>query len=234
MNNDLNSNGGGGAPAGAVHDDNPDQKRDDGGRWVKEGGGSSGSGAGGSSGQNLGNPESNTGRSRNSAPIAELKGDELGVRDGESIQDAAHRYYDELRKSPAKRDGFGIVEFTRVGRNKLDSASRPDPKRLKLLPAVRLIIERGDYIGCAELSKERKDGLVAFHYFEGNVMVGGEKKFAGVSVGEDAFKHKFYNLTEDPDALLAAKKRKAQGSSEEKILSPAPSRTSQAKPLTQV
>ena len=184
--------------------------------------GNSNPNGGGSAGQSPGNPESNTGRSRNGAPIAELEGDELGIRDGESIQDAAHRYYDTLRKSPGKREGFGIVQFTRAGRNKLNSASLPEPERLKLLPAVKSIIERGDYIGRANVAQERKDGIAAFHYFEGNVKIDRATRFVGVSVEEDARGNKFYNLVENPDTLLEAKKRKAQGSSEEKVLSPAP------------
>jgi hypothetical protein len=188
------------------------------GQFVSKGGGEAGAQA-----NESGNPEENTGRSRKSAHVVELKGDELGVKNGETIQDAAHRYYETLRSNPANREGFGSVAFTRVGRNKLDSASLPDPERLKLLPAVKPLIEHGDYIGRAEVKEKRKDGIVAYHYFEGNVKIGGATKFAGVSVGEDAFKHKFYNLTEDPDVLLEAKKRKALGSSEEKVLSPTPS-----------
>jgi phage-related protein (TIGR01555 family) len=149
------------------------------------------------------NPENNTGRSRSRAPISELSGNELGVKDGESLQDAAKRYYETLTNNPANREGFGEVRFYKgSGWKKLESASLPDPERLKLLPSVKPIIEHGDYIGRSDSNKQRKDGIVAFHYFEGNVKIGDETKFVGVSVGEDSRGNKFYNLNQDPDVLL--------------------------------
>jgi hypothetical protein len=179
--------------------------RDEAGKFSESGGGSVEKAEG--------NPEDNTGRSRNSDPVSELSGNELGIEEGENIRDAAYRYYETLRKNPAHRKGFGSVEFTRVGRNKLGSSSLPEPERLKLLPAVKPIIERGDYIGRSNLKEERKDGIVAFHYFEGNIKIGGKPKFLGVSVGEDSRGNKFYNLTENPDTLLA--KKKARESAED-------------------
>jgi hypothetical protein len=154
-----------------------------------------------------GESKSKTGRSRNSAPVVELTGNELGIRRGETIKEAALRYYEGLRKGdPAKREGFGEVEFTRVGRRKLKDGSLSEQEHLKLLPAIKPIIEKGDYLGRAELDKARNDGIVAFHYFEGNVKIGNETKFVGVSVAEDRRGNKFYNLNESPDVLLARKK----------------------------
>jgi hypothetical protein len=78
---------------------------------------------------------------------------------------------------------------------------------------VKQVIEKGDYIGKAEINKPRKDGTVRFHYFEGNVTLDGKKRFVGVSVGEDSRGNKFYNLNEDPDVLMA--KKKARDSAED-------------------
>jgi hypothetical protein len=153
-------------------------------------------------GEKLQDPEKNSGRSRNSAPVAKLEGSELGVKSGESVKEAAIRYYAELKKSPANREGFGKVEFTRKGQDKLNSSALSDSEKLKLLPAVKNIIEHGDYIG----RTDGKGSVVAYHYFEGNVTIGGVKKFVGVTVGEDNRGNKFYNLNENPDVLLVKKK----------------------------
>jgi hypothetical protein len=199
------------ADAGEFKED--EHPRDEDGRFGS--GGGKGDGCGGSAKPDSSdNPENNTGRSRNSAPVIELKGNELDVKPGDSLKDAAHRYYEDLRKNPVEREGFGKVEFTRVGRNKLDSSSLPDPERLKLLPAVPSLIQHGDYLGRSGLMKERKDGMVAFHYFEGNVKTKEGTKFVGISVGEDKRGNKFYNLTENSDALL--EKKKARKSAEMK------------------
>jgi len=191
----------------AGNKDQPRGKPDNAGQFAKvPGGGSSGKAGEKIKESASNNPENNTGRSRNNAPVTELSGNELDIKPGESVQDAAIRYYDALRNNPAEREGFGKVEFTRKGRDKLTSASLPEQERLKLLPAVKPLIEKGDYIGRHKLEKERKDGVVAFHYFEGNVTIGKEKKFIGVSVYEDKSGNKFYNLVENPDVLLAKKK----------------------------
>jgi hypothetical protein len=109
-----------------------------------------------------------------------------------------------LRKNPVEREGFGEVKFSRLGRDKLTGVSLSDPERLKLLPAVKPLIEKGDYIGRAG-AEGRSDGMVAFHYFEGNVKIGNQTKFIGVSAAEDRNGNRFYNLTESPDVLLKNK-----------------------------
>jgi hypothetical protein len=170
-------------------------------------------------------PEENSGRSRNDPPVATLTGNELGQKPGESIHDAALRYYDSLANDPASRKGFGKVDFYKgSGWKKLKTTSLSAPERLKLLPAVKDVIEKGDYLGRSELKKPRNDNIVAFHYFEGNVSLNGKAHFIGVSVGEDAFGNKFYNLVKDPDILVS--KKKSAGLTEFAIRRPALSKDS--------
>jgi SPP1 gp7 family putative phage head morphogenesis protein len=145
--------------------------------------------------------------------VATLTGNELAMLEGESVRDAAKRYYEnELMKNPAYREGFGKVNFHKgSGWKKFLSTSLSSPERLKLLPAVKQVIEKGEYIGKFSPGNKgipRKKNIAAYHHFAANVEILGGKKFVGVTVIEDVFGNRFYNLTEDPDILL--KKKKSQ------------------------
>jgi hypothetical protein len=159
---------------------------------------------------------------RDKPPVAHLSGDELGIRKGETVKDAAKRYYEGLMKDPANREGFGEVKFYKghsSGWGKLESTSLSDDEQLKLLPAVKPVIERGEYLGYAkptinendsEKTRRRKESIAAYHYFEANVSLNGKNKYVGVTVIEDKYGNKFYNLVKDPDIVYERKGKAAQ------------------------
>ncbi|MDR0736814.1 MAG: hypothetical protein LBF51_08330 [Zoogloeaceae bacterium] len=168
-------------------------------------------GAGGESNKESMKPR---GIARDKPPVVSLKGDELGQKEGESLKDAARRYYEnDLMKHPANREGFGEVKFYKgSGWSKFESTTQSDPEQLKLLPAVKPVIEKGEYLGKAtpdDKTSEKKKNISAYHYFEANVGMPDGKKYVGVTVIEDHEGNKFYNLTQDPDEIYARKQRRS-------------------------
>lgn len=141
------------------------------------------------------------------APIARVVGDELGTDlSPENAVERARAYYrSNLQGQPVTREGFGTVQFTGKGWGKLKNGLKVDADKLRLIPAIRSIIEHGDYGGREALNKERSDGVVAFHFFTAPIDLGGRVLKAAVSVAEDANGNLFYNLNRDPDALIAKK-----------------------------
>jgi hypothetical protein len=148
------------------------------------------------------------GIARDKPSVAHLSGDELGIRKGETVKDAAKRYYEGLMKDPAKRDGFGEVKFYKgSGWSKFEHTSKSDEEQLRLLPAIKPIIEKGEYLGSSkpDSSEGKKKDIVAYHYFEANVSLNGKNKYVGVTVIEDKQGRKFYNLVKDPDVVFQRK-----------------------------
>jgi hypothetical protein len=74
-----------------------------------------------------------------------------------------------------------------------------DPFKLRALPAVRGILEHGEYLGREAPSHPRKDTIVAFHRFAGPVDIGGDSRRATVLVYERADGSKFYDLNAKRD-----------------------------------
>lgn len=130
-------------------------------------------------------------------PVAVLNGTELGVEADAPLTElraAAIAYYRrELQQTTVDREGFGVVLFTGTGRGKLRSFSA-DPNKLRLVPAIRSIIERGTYLGREQRYKPRRDSVVAFHRFMGAVQLGERTLHARVIVTEDVQGNKFYDL----------------------------------------
>ena len=69
-----------------------------------------------------------------------------------------------------------------------------DPSILQMLPAVKAVIEKGQYIGPDELHKRRKDDIVRFHRFKAPVVRDGKVHDVAVSVAEDKVGNLFYDL----------------------------------------
>ena len=140
------------------------------------------------------------------APIAKLTGRELerfagpeGLPDDQAVRGAASRFYDaELRPRTVTSPDIGAVGFERRGREKVISSSA-DTTKLRLLPAVPDIIEGGKYGGRRVAETPRRDGVVAFHWFEASVDLDGRPVRVGITVYEDARGNKFYNLNTDPE-----------------------------------
>lgn len=84
---------------------------------------------------------------------------------------------------------------------------KTDELKARLFPAIPDVIERGQYHE-REVVTGRKDDIVAFHYFDGRVDVGGNVVQVGATVAEDSRGNLFYNINHDADVLWA--KRKAR------------------------
>ena len=142
------------------------------------------------------------------APVVSLTGEEVGKNiTAENAVELARTYFKEhLQGSTVSRDDIGEVRITGKGWKKLRRGLTTDPLKVKLIPAIPAIIERGEYQGREGLIKERTDDVVAFHFFTAHVEVEGRIVEAGVSVAEDSFGNLFYNLNHDPEVLLAKRK----------------------------
>lgn len=143
------------------------------------------------------------------APVSTLRGDELGtdLTPETELATALAYFRTNLQGTTVTREGFGEVAFTGKGWKKFLSSARIDRSRLALLPAVREVIQHGDLLSSDQVEKPRKDKIVKFHHFAGNVEVAGKTVRVGVSVGEDRDGNKFYNLVPDPAAQLAKRNR---------------------------
>ena len=88
---------------------------------------------------------------------------------------------------------IGTVRFSAKGIGETLN-SNVDPRTLRMLPAVKAIIEKGQYIGPEELHKRRKDNIIRFHRFKAPVLRGGKTYDVAVLVAEDSFGNLFYDL----------------------------------------
>jgi hypothetical protein len=155
-------------------------------------------------------------------PVATLTGEEIAplTTDLVSLRTAAIDYYRrELQRGQPAHTVIGDVTFAKRGRQKLEH-TRANPDKLRLVPAIRALLEKGRYDGRTPVDKPRKDGIVAFHWFEADVELQGQMRRVGVNVYEDAQGNKFYNLTPDPDMVNApeARSHKSQaGASETRL-----------------
>ena len=136
--------------------------------------------------------------------VAQLTGDEIS---GENLFESAREYFkNNLQGTVINRAEIGEVRISGKGWEKFRSGLKIDPLKAKLTPAIKPIIESGEYHGRAELTKPRADDIVAFHYFSGNVQVGDQIVSVGVNVGEDSRGNLFYNLNHNPESLLRKQK----------------------------
>jgi len=140
-------------------------------------------------------------------PLAVLRGDELGTGLAvENVIDRAKSYYRGNMPTAVAHAEVGTVHFIGKGWQKVKSGLKTDLERARLIPAAPAIIERGKYMGREALPQMRKDGVVAFHHFQGIVEMDASRYAVGISVAEDANGKIFYNLNRNPNKLL--KKRK--------------------------
>ena len=123
----------------------------------------------------------------------ELKGDELGFTD-EEIRENGLKYFKEnyQGKEFDNPELKGIL-FSRVGLNKLKSNSA-DIEKIKAIPALKDIVEKGKYQGSEDLIHPRQDGIIKFHRINHDVSINGQKENMSVLIGEDRDGNRFYNL----------------------------------------
>lgn len=123
----------------------------------------------------------------------ELKGNELGFTD-EEIRENGLKYFKEnyQGKKFDNPELKGIL-FSRVGLNKLKSNSA-DIEKIKAIPALKDIVEKGKYMGPEDLAHQRQDGIIKFHRINHDVSINGQKENMSVLIGEDRDGNRFYNL----------------------------------------
>ena len=132
-------------------------------------------------------------------PTVIVRGDELGVPEGAEIKayrKAAREVYRELQKTPAYREDLGDIQFTKAGWSEV-SHTGADVRKWKLIPQLKKLIEKAEYIERHELYKQRHDNIVAFHWLETDVLLDNERLRVGLQIAEDADGNKFYNLNQD-------------------------------------
>lgn len=129
-----------------------------------------------------------------SKPVATLSGDEIpGLVDGDvsASQRAAKAWYKNNLRGREIESVIGAVRFSNKGTKAINS--NPDTSTLRLLPAIEGIISSGEYVG-NKPAINRKDGIVKFHRFEGDVALGDEVVRTAILVGEDDRGNLFYDL----------------------------------------
>ncbi|MDR3578380.1 MAG: JAB domain-containing protein [Oryzomonas sp.] len=141
-------------------------------------------------------------------PVAEITGKELSdYLDADNVIKKARAYFKEnLQDRLISRDGFGDVRVSDKGLEKVSWGLKTNLIKARLMPAIPDIIKNGEYHGREDIYKKRKDDVVAFHFFTGDVLLDGKRVTTGVIVAEDTFRnlfYKLYNLGSDTDALWA-------------------------------
>lgn len=123
----------------------------------------------------------------------ELKGNELGSTD-EEIRENGLKYFKEnyQGKKFDNPELKGIL-FSNPGIKKFYTNSA-DINKIKAIPALKDIIEKGEYQGSEDLAHPRQDGIIKFHRINHNVSIDGHKENMSVLIGEDKNGNKFYNL----------------------------------------
>lgn len=123
----------------------------------------------------------------------ELKGDELGTTDEEIRENGLKYFKENFQGKKFDNPLLKGVLFSRVGLNKLQSNSA-DLGKIKAIPALKDIIEKGEYQGAEDLLHPRQDGIIKFHRINHDVSIEGHKENMSVLVGEDRDGNRFYNL----------------------------------------
>lgn len=133
-----------------------------------------------------------------SAPI-EITGNELGdYKDITELRKKALDYYkNHLQGTSAKNPVLGEVLFSRKGKQEFKCYSA-NPDKLKMILAVKSILDTSRDVSTEDLHKVRKDGAILFHRVAGKVKIGTGEKSKTVNVKvlvwEDENGNKFYDL----------------------------------------
>jgi hypothetical protein len=138
-------------------------------------------------------------------PVARLKGDELGPA-GEvtaaqlkEMREAARTLWkDQIAGTTVANKDLGEIKFTNSGRAKFFS-NTADPDKLRLLPALRQIVEKADLVDTVENPAGEQPGIRAVHWLEADVAIGDQSRRVGFSVREDRNGQLFYNLNATPE-----------------------------------
>lgn len=126
--------------------------------------------------------------------VIELKGNELGENE-EEIRENAEKYYKtHFQGNKFKNSELGEVLFSNPGLKKLKTSSA-DIEKLKAIPALKDIVEKGKYRGPENPKHPRQDGIVKFHRINSDVKVGeNATQNMSILIAEDKNGNRFYNL----------------------------------------
>jgi hypothetical protein len=148
--------------------------------------------------------------------VIKITGQELGeYKDIKDLREKAVKYYkDNLQGTKVIKKELGEVLFSRKGLKKFNNTS-PSEYKLKMVAAIKDVIKKGEYKGREELTKERDDGIIAFHRVNSLVSILDSKPFeVSVIIYEDEYGNKFYNLNDDVEAYKK-KTETSDGAAEE-------------------
>lgn len=126
-----------------------------------------------------------------------INGDELGAyKDIKELRAKAIQWYrDNLQGKEADNPVLGKVLFSNKGKKEFGHFSA-NPNKLKMVIALKKILDTSRDVKTEDLHKKRKDGAVRFHRVAGKVKIGTEKESTSVNVlvWEDRNGNKFYDL----------------------------------------
>ena len=149
--------------------------------------------------------QENRGFYQDSKPVHSLDGTEIaGIPQEDNLtpdqrktmRKSVDSWYRDNLQGTEVQTKIGTVRFSARGRKKFVSTN-PDPVTLRVIPAVKAVLEKGRYAGSRELDRTRDDSIVRFHRFEAPVSLGRDIHDIAVLVGEDAEGNLFYNLSRD-------------------------------------
>ena len=123
----------------------------------------------------------------------ELKGDELGSSDEEIRENGLKYFKEKYQGKKFDNPELNGILFSNPGIKKFMTNSA-DINKVKAIPALKDIIEKGKYQGEEEPKHKREDGIVKFHRINHNVSISGKKENMSVLIGEDRDGNRFYNL----------------------------------------
>ena len=133
----------------------------------------------------------------------------------DSVKEWFRKYFVNAKENYAEREDLGKIYFYMSSIKEITGNGITENK-IKVLPAVREIIEKGKIVGEKDVSKEnRKDKIVKFYFIQANVELDGKPRTIQVDVAEDRAGKKFYYITDrtekTPDSLTATQRRGVSG-----------------------
>ncbi len=129
----------------------------------------------------------------NETKLIELKGNELGSSDDEIRENGLEYFKENYQGKKFDNPELKGILFSNPGIKKFYTNSA-DIHKIKAIPALKDIIEKGEYKGAEDLVHPRKDGIIKFHRINHDVSIDGHKENMSVLVGEDRDGNRFYNL----------------------------------------
>lgn len=147
-------------------------------------------------------------RTRDAARLAEdehgevitLTGQELGQfgTDTAALRTTTIDWYQrKLQGTAVQHPSLGEIRFTKKGRDEVERFSA-DPEKLRLIPALRSLIEKGHHVRTEDPKHTRRDGIVRFHVIHAEAQLAQSALTVELLIGEDARGNLFYDLIKDP------------------------------------